>query len=287
MTHFYESNNWPQHIDSTSKMIASCLFFNDDKCQYLFRGISRDFYTVLQSLLNDNSDIDYITNLFNYINIFYQLLEIDSYVTIDELNECFEKRSNSDPQQFNKYFQNLRTINNKSPIQNEIPESVDFSQIQFITKTIDRLYKEFNEKYSLLYLQRQKDQEAAKEFYQLIENINNRLESEKDLKLPLQLFVDLTYDMAINSDNFQFLRQVYSSIKVPKEVTINNFEWPKDSTIKFSDETPSFPLMESLINFSKKYQINFKTANWMTLCSIEKNPDYFLRQFLNDQISIH
>lgn len=250
---------------------------------FIIRGISKEFFISLFAFLNNNEiDINAINDAFDYITNFYQLLEVDSSITLDELVSCFEERSNSDQKQFNKFFHNLRTLNNKSPIKED-----DFisSGLKQITSTVDGLYRDYNKKYSLIYLQRQKDQDAAKEFYQLIENINNRLESEIELKVPLELFVNLTLNIDINAETFAFLKSIYKSIKEPKEIKINNFEWPHIYDIKFSNKFPSFPLMDSLINYSKKAQINLKEADWMTLSSIEKNAEYFLDKFLNNDIS--
>ena len=285
MIHFYESNNWPPKINTVSRMISSCIFFDDPKCQYLFKGISRTFFNILESILNDDSDISTFINLIDYISLFYKLLEIDSSITLEGFVSLFEQRS-YDSKQFNKFFQNLRTINNRIAIKSDDQRPInEIEEIKPIANAVDSLYQDYNEKYARFYLQGQKDQDAAKEFLQIVENINNRLETEKILKVPYELFVRLTDNMEINTESFAFLKNIYLSIKEVKEPKIKSFEWPHEHVIKFSDETPSFPLIESLINYSKKEQIDFQSANWMTLCSIEKNAEYFLKQFLEKSIS--
>lgn len=136
MIHFYDSHNWQTKLNTVTKMISSCLFFNDNNCIYLFKGISRVFYLVLESFLNNESDMNLFADLIEFVTLFYNVLEIKSSITLDELISLFEERSN-DQTQFTKFYQNLMVINDKLSAQKDHIPIKEIEEIKPIARKLD------------------------------------------------------------------------------------------------------------------------------------------------------
>lgn len=281
MKHFYVSANWPSHLNTVSKQIVSCIFFHYSNLERLFTGIARSFYIFLQNLLNE-FDIHFFNSVTEFIDVFYNEFQIPSSITFEDFVEFTkELEINFDSSDMGS-SRRIREVTSKIP--RDISRYSQIPEYENIMNVIKRI-QEVRQKCQGKLLAAQKDKDAISAFSLFRESILRRKEQEPELGNQLQLLYDLTeaFDGFVNTKILNFLQNTYQTIQITPKPSISTFIWPDEIGLPLSNKVPE-PLIDCLISYSKKIKIVPSQSNWMTLCSIEINPIYYLEAFLQQKL---